>query len=220
MPLNDQLTPDEQHALDTMKGINDTTASSYAPLIQQAMTQATQGYNQPVLTAQKEAGMQGINSTMQQAMRNLRIGQGMTNANGGLIGGNQIANNAMQARSGLERDLVAKNADYMSQGLNNWNTINTNANTASQSAAQNYWTMAQNAFNQKNTAQQQYGMGRLASLTGGAGWKSSQDNQAAMLKLQQQMIASMQQPAASSGSESSSTPTSGSAFDEAQKLVP
>lgn len=193
MPLN-QLNP----ALSTEQTAalgNLQTAANLAlqrdprqeQMLDMYLRNAEQGMSQPELVALQEAGVQGINNSLQDVLRQLTL----KNAGSGIsgpaqtIGQQGAALTALQARRDLERDMIQKNLDFkqhnLDTGFANAQSSNNNYFSNLSQAGQNFWTGSTAAAQQVLETQKwnadqstNFAAGKLGALVGGADWGAQQ----------------------------------------------
>lgn len=169
--------------------------------VQLMLDRATKGLNAPELTALREEGLEGIGNQFEAALRQLSLRNAGSGVSGpaGTIGQNAALNQSMQARRGLERDIITKNTDFMNQnaqsGFSAANRANDSYFSNLATAGQNYWNNATQGAQQVIGVQQwnagqgeNYALGKLGAITGGADWAQAKDNTDKANKLAEKAI--------------------------------
>lgn len=230
------LSPDQIAAMQGLKGASEAAAVKdprQEMMLDQFLKNSQQGMGQPALTALKEEGMGGIESQLQGVLRQLALRNGGSGISGPAttIGQNPAIAAALQARRGLERDVMAKDIDFRQTNLEQGSLA---ANRARDSyfsnlsqAGQNYWTgatqgAAQVIDSQKWNADSElnYGLGKAGAITGGADWAAQEAHAKKAEELSGKAIAAASSGAAGGGGSAGYSGTSqngGSSLSDSYK---
>lgn len=227
------LSPDQISAMQGLKSTADAAAVKdprQEMMLDQFLKNSQQGMGQPALTALKEEGMGGIESQLQGVLRQLALRNGGSGVSGpaATIGQNPAIASALQARRGLERDVMAKDIDFRQTNLEQGSLA---ANRARDSyfsnlsqAGQNYWTgatqgAAQVIDSQKWNADSElnYGLGKAGAIVGGADWKAQEDHAKKAEELSGKAIAAASATGGGSAGYSGTSQNGGSSLSDNYK---